>query len=121
MSFYSELAITVDELLTEFGQPLVITNFELGEEDPTTGILSQASSSYTTIGVLQDYDYRNFGDATNLFQTVRRGDKQILASATKLINPGDFLFIDGIQYKAYVVKCVNPGGTRVLYEIWAQR
>lgn len=121
MSLYSELAETANEMLAEFGQPVTVTNYEMGVEDPATGIVSQASSQFTTVGVLLDYDYRNFGESIAPYQVTSRSDKRLLVTATKIINTGDLLFVDNILYKAYVVKVVNPAGTRVLYDIWMQK
>lgn len=121
MSLYSELAATATEMLTEFGQPLTVTNFESGVEDSTTGISTQLQSTFTTVGVLLDYDYRNFGDSADSYLQTSRTDKRILVAAAKVINTGDLLYIDNTVYKAYVVKVVNPAGVRVLYDIWAQR
>lgn len=121
MSLYSELALTANELLAEFGQPVTITNFEMGVEDPETGIVSQASSQFTTVGVLLDYDYRNFGEGQTPYQATSRNEKRLLTTATKVINSGDLILIDNTVFKAYVVKVVNPAGTRVLYDIWMQK
>lgn len=121
MSFYSELASDVDELIAEFGQPCKVTNYEMGIQDPATGIVSQPSSTFDTIGVLLDYDYRNFGDSTVSYQTVSASDKRVLLSAAKVINTGDLVYIDNTLYRCHVIKCVNPGGTRVLYDIWVQK
>lgn len=121
MSFYSELATSVNDLLTEFGQPVVVTNYEMGEEDPDTGVVTQTSSQFTTVGVLLDYDYRNFGDTTVSYQAVNSSDKRLLISADNVINTGDLFLVDSILYKAKVVKVVNPAGTKVLYDIWVQK
>ena len=121
MSLYSELAATANELLAEFGQKVVVTNFEMGAEDPSSGVVTQVSSQFTTVGVLLDYDYRNFGDSTNTYQQTSSSDKRVLITGTKVINTGDLIFIDNTLYKAYVVKSVNPAGTRVLYDIWVQK
>jgi hypothetical protein len=121
MSLYNELASTTTEMLTEFGQQVIVTNFESGVEDSATGIATQNSSTFTTVGLLLDYDYRNFGDSSDQYLQTSRTDKRILVAATQIINTGDLLFIDNTIYKAYVVKVVNPAGTRVLYDIWAQR
>jgi hypothetical protein len=121
MSFYSELADTATEMLAEFGQSVIVTNFEMGEEDPLTGTVAQTSSQFTTVGVLLDYDYRNFGDGAVAYQAVSSSDKRVLLSAAKVVNSGDLIFIDGTLYKAHIVKTVNPAGTRVLYDIWVQK
>lgn len=121
MSFYSDMADMSLEMLTEFGQPCTVTNFEIGVEDISNGTVSQLSSTFTTVGVLLDYDYRNFGESTTTYLQTSRGDKRVLLAAAKVINSGDLIFIDNTIYKAYVVKCVNPAGVRVLYDIWVQR
>lgn len=121
MSFYSELALDVDELLAELGQKLVVTNIELGEADPETGIVPQQKVSFETVAVLLDYDYRNFGETLVPYQATSSSDKRIICSAARAINVNDLLFIDGVYYKAYVIKSVNPAGVRVVYDIWAQK
>jgi hypothetical protein len=120
MSFYSELADTANELLAEFGQTVVVTNYEMGVEDPLTGVVSQISTQFSTVGVLLDYDYRNFGETSKTYQAVVTMDKRLVCPATKTINTGDLLLVDGNVYKAYVVKLLNPAGTKVLYDIWMQ-
>lgn len=121
MSLYSELADTATEMLTEFGQACTVTNYETGVEDPLTGVVAQTSSTFTTVGVLLDYDYRNFGDSADHNLQTSKTDKRILVAGAKVINTGDLIYIDNTLYKAYVIKSVNPAGTRVLYDIWAQR
>lgn len=121
MSLYSELAATANEMLAEFGQSCIVTNYEMGVEDPLTGVVAQTSSQFTTVGVLLDYDYRHFGEGSVSYHAVSSADKRVLVTATKVINSGDLIFIDNTLYKAYIVKCVNPAGTRVLYDIWAQK
>ena len=121
MSFYSELATTANELLAEFGQEVVVTTFGLAQPDPATGIVSQPSESYTTKGVLLDYDYRNFGETANSYQQTSSTDKRLLLNATGMLKQGDTLLVDGEVYRAYVIKTVKPAGTRVLYDIWMQK
>ena len=121
MSFYSELADTVDELLAEFGQPVTVTSFEMGQENSSTGVVSQPSTTFSATGVLLDYDYRNFGESTVPYQAITAGDKRLLLTASNVVNTGDLFQVDGVVYKAHVVKCINPAATRVLYDIWVQK
>lgn len=121
MSFYSELADTANEMLAEFGQPVVVTSFEIGQESTSTGVVTQPSTTFATIGVLLDYDYRNFGDSTVPYQAVTSSDKRLLLAANTVVNTGDLFQVDGVVYKAHVIKVVNPAGTRVLYDIWVQK
>lgn len=121
MSFSSEMATTANELLAEFGQLVLVTNFEAAVEDPVTGVVTPVSSQYTTTGVLLDYDYRNFGESTVAYQAVNASDKRLIMSATKTVNTGDTVYVDSTLYKCHVVKCVSPAGTRILYDIWVQK
>lgn len=121
MSFYSELADTANEMIAEFGQDVVVTNYGVSQADPSTGIVSQSSVSYTTKGVLLDYDYRNFGDTANTYQQTSTADKRLIMNASGMLKQGDTLFVDGELYRAYVIKTVKPAGTRVLYDIWMQK
>jgi hypothetical protein len=121
MSFYSEIADTANELITEFGQTVIVTNYEVGTEDPSTGVVPKLPSQYSTIGVLLDYDYRNFGDTTAFESAVSSGDKRLLLKAASVVNAGDNLLVNGVSYRAHVIKSVNPAGTNVVYDIWVKR
>lgn len=121
MSFYSDLAVDVDELLVELGQTVVVTSFELGDQDPDTAVVTQPSTQFNAVGVLLDYDYRNFGESTVSYQAVSANDKRLLLSATNVVKTGDLVYVDSAIYKCHVVKCVNPAGERVLYDIWIQK
>lgn len=121
MSFYSELATTANELIDEFGQVAVVTVYEGSIENPTTGIVTPQSSQFTTVGVLLDYDYRNFGEASAPYTPVSNADKRIILKATNVVNVGDTIYIDNTLYRAHVIKAVNPAGTRVLYDMWVKR
>ena len=121
MSFYSDLATDVNELLTEFGQAVVVTSYEMAVEDTATGVAAQTSTEYTTVGVLLDFDYRNFGEGTESYHAVSSSDKRLLLKAASAINPKDLVLVDNTVYKVNVAKLINPAGTRVLYDLWIQR
>lgn len=121
MSFYSELADTVNELLTEFGQTVTVTNIGMAVENPATGLVSQDTSSFTTTGVLLDFDYRSFGEGSVPNQAVSKSDKRLLISATQLINAGDTISVAGSTYTVNTVKVTEPAGTRVIYDLWIQK
>lgn len=121
MSFYSDLATTVNELLTEFGQSVTVTNLGMAVEDPATGVVSQETSSFTTIGVLLDFDSRSFGDGSVPNQATSKTDKRLLISADQLINAGDTVIVDGSSYMVNVVKTTEPAGVRVVYDLWIQK
>ena len=121
MSFYSELADTANELIDEFGQAAVVTNYEGTVEDSSTGVVTPVTTTFNTVGVLLDYDYRNFGEASEAYTPVSSSDKRIILKATNIVNVGDTILIDNTLYRAHVIKSVNPAGTRVVYDMWVKR
>jgi hypothetical protein len=121
MSFYSELADTANELIDEFGQAAVVTNYEGTVEDFSTGVVTPVTTTFNTVGVLLDYDYRNFGEASAPYTPVSNSDKRIILKADNVVNVGDTIYIDNTLYRAHVIKAVNPAGTRVLYDMWVKR
>lgn len=118
MTFYAELAGTVNELLSEFGQPVVITKFAIGHTNPATGLTTQESSVTNGSGVLLDFEYRSFGENIAYNAATLGADKRLLCSASVVINPGDNIEVDKNVYKVLVAKLINPAGTRVLYDLW---
>lgn len=121
MSFYSELADTVNELLAEFGQSVTVTNVGLAVENPSTGVTSQETNSFTTNGVLLDFDYRNFGDGSVPYQATSKSDKRLIVQADQVINAGDIVIVDGSRYTVNVIKTTEPAGIRVVYDMWIQK
>jgi hypothetical protein len=122
MSFYSELADTAKELLREFGQSVTVKKYEMAVPDPTTGIVTPpVSSSSTEYGCLLDFDYRSFGDVTSIQTSVNTSSKRLLLSSGTLLNAGDGIVVAGDEYRVHVIKTLNPGGTRVLYDLWIQK
>lgn len=121
MSFYSELADTVNELLVEFGQSVTVTNLGMAVEDPATGVVSQESSSFTANGVLLDFDYRSFGEGSVPQQATSKADKRLLIEADQVINAGDSVIVDGSVYIVNVIKVTEPAGIRVVYDLWIQK
>lgn len=120
MSFYSDLASDATALLREFGQAVTIVKKELGLLDITTGIAAPANYTYTdAIGVLVDFDYRNYG-VGNSNQMISSSDKRLYMSTATEVMAADTVIVDGNSYRIVVIKVVNPAGTRVLYDLWIQ-
>jgi hypothetical protein len=121
MSFYSDLADTASELIAEFGQVAIVTNLGIAIEDPLTGVANRESSTFTTVGVLLDYDYRNFGDTTQSYKATSQTDKRVILKGTGVVNAGDLITIGGFDYTANVVKTVSPASIVVIYDVWIQK
>lgn len=121
MSFYSNIADTAAELIAEFGQLALVTNLGMSIEDPLTGIANQESNTFTTMGVLLDYDYRNFGDTSQSYKATSQTDKRVILKGVGVVKAGDLISIDGSTYTANVVKTVNPAAIVVMYDVWIQK
>lgn len=120
MSFSSDLADTASELLTEFGQSVIVTRFGIGIEDTTTGVVTPSQIISSEVGVLLDFEYRSFGEGTQPTEMVNRNNKRLLMSVKTLLKPNDIVEVDAEIYRVVVIKLVNPAGTRILYDLWIQ-
>ena len=113
MIFYSELAETALELLTEFGQAVTINRETSSSFDPTLGIDTTASSSFTGKGAAFEYKAMQI-DGT----IVQAGDIQLYLNATATVPLiDDRITIDSATYQVMNVEQINPAGTPVLYII----
>jgi hypothetical protein len=121
MAIYQTLAETATRLLTKYGQPVTVTNYAVGLPDPATGIVPQVISTSQGIGVLLDFNYRNFGEGVDLGELTSRVNKRLLVSCNVVIKGEDEIFVDGALYKVNVLKTVRPAGITLLYDIWVQQ
>lgn len=113
MSFYGDLALTADDLLKEFGQPVTIRTQTPGEYDPETG--TSAITTVDTVGNGCVFDYgTNAIDGTMIVQ----GDKQLLLSPVGMATPanGSIAIIGDDQWNIVSVKTTAPAGVAVLFE-----
>lgn len=121
MSFYSDLALTVSDLLVQFGQPVTVSKNGMGVEDPTTGVVTIPVVTSTETGVLLDYIYRTFGEAIETPSRILGVNKRLLLTTGTAVNPEDRVFVGGDWYLIVAVKSANPGGTNLIYDLWIQR
>jgi len=113
VSFYGDLALTADDLLKEFGQPVTIRTQTPGEYDPETG--TSAITTVDTVGNGCVFDYgTNAIDGTMIVQ----GDKQLLLSPVGMAEPGvdDLAIVGGISWRITRVKSTAPAGVAVIYD-----
>ncbi len=109
---------TANRLLTRFGQAVTLTKTVQGSYDPTTGLITNTTTTQTGTGAVMEYNNRNV-DGT----LIKQGDRQLLlspflASGGSLVAPavGDTVTIGGTVYTVTQVKQVNPAGTCVMYD-----
>ena len=111
MSLYSDLAIVADDLLNEFNQgTLQIIRMVQGSGpgyDPGDAIETITAVKGVTRGV-----EKKFIDGVKVFES----DLQATLPPTE-INPGDFIRIDGTDYKIISVQNVPASGEKIVTKI----
>lgn len=115
MTFYSDMAATVQEILAEFGAPAQVTRTEQGGEyDPETGDYVTTTVTQDCISVVLPVDQK-LVDGTTVLAT----DETAYLSAVGVTEPraSDRLKVNGKIYT--VIRCKNlaPAGQAVLYEL----
>jgi len=118
MAFYDEMAVMAMEMITEFGQPVIISRTEPGEYDPNQGAeVPGATVEQIAQGILLDFTGQEF-QANSL---IRQGDKKLKIAAQGMAwVPGllDKVVAQGRTWSIVPpMKEVNPAGTPVLYEL----
>lgn len=118
MSFYDEMAVMALEMITEFGQPVLIRDFTVGEYDPETGstppdtVIEQVAQ-----GILVDFTGQEF--QTN--SLIKQGDKKLKIAAQGLDWVPGLLNKVIAQGRTWAIipplKEINPAGTPILYEL----
>lgn len=118
MSFYDEMAVMALELITEFGQPVILRDTIKGVYDPATGKTGPDTViERTAQGILLDFTGQEF--QTN--SLIKVGDKKLKIAASGLSLPPTLLSKAVIQGKTWSIvpplKEMKPAGTPLLYEL----
>lgn len=118
MAFYDEMAVTALEMITEFGQPVIIRAITVGEYDPDAGSAPPDSTKEQTAqGILLDFTGQEFQSNS----LIKQGDKKLKIAAQGLEWVPDLLNKVIIQGHTWSIvpplKEVNPAGTPILYEL----
>ena len=114
-TFYVEMAALAQELLEEFGGPVVLTRITPGDYDPATGsTIGEVTTTYNGVGAKFDYEQRNI-DGTQ----IRQGDQRVYLSAIDIVNPqtGDHLTINTKVFEVIASRPLEPADTPVLFEV----
>jgi hypothetical protein len=111
---WAELALTVDDIIIEFGQSITVTHPIYGEYDVDTGTVSNTTATVLTKGTMFDYGEKDINGTTIL-----RGDKRLLIKPTGLlsIEIGDTITVNSKDYSVVNVIETNPAGTNLLFEV----
>ena len=118
MAFYDEMAVTALNMITEFGQPVIICFTTIGEYDPETGLAPPDSiKEQTAQGILLDFTGQEFQNNS----LIKQGDKKLKIAAQGLEWVPDLLSRVVAQGRTWSIvpplKEVNPAGTPILYEL----
>lgn len=118
MAFYDEMAVMALDMITAFGQPVIIRDIKVGEYDPGTGTVPPDTvAEQTAQGILLDFTGQEF-QANGLIKT---GDKKLKIAAQGLEWPPSLLNKVIVQGRTWSIipplKEINPAGTPILYEL----
>ena len=119
MTFYSDMADTADELITEFGQSVTLKVSAGAAYDPETGSSVVTYTDQSGHGCVVDFD-KKLIDGTK----VRIGDKLVLLSPLGISEPkdGDQLAIGAETWQVVLpVTVTAPAGVAVLYEVQVRK
>ncbi len=119
MTFYSDMADTADELITEFGQSVTLKVSAGAAYDPETGSSVVTYTDQAGHGCVVDFD-KKLIDGTK----VRIGDKLVLLSPLGISEPkdGDQMVIGAETWQLVPpVTVTAPAGVAVLYEIQVRK
>lgn len=117
-TFYDEMAVMALDMITEFGQPVIIRAITVGEYDPDTGTAPPDTiTEQTAQGILLDFTGQEFQNNS----LIKQGDKKLKIAAKGLE------WVPGLLNKVVVqghtwsivppLKEINPAGMPILYEL----
>ncbi len=114
MGFYDEMAATTTQLISEFGQDVIISTIQVEKKvDPVSGevILPEVRKDYTVKGIMKKYP-ENLIDGSRIMYS----DRQLMLEAS-VIEPQmtDKITIDGQLWPIMEIQSINPAGTPLLY------
>jgi hypothetical protein len=118
MAFYDEMAVMALDMITEFGQSVIIRDIKVGEYDPDTGTVPPDTViEQTAQGILLDFTGQEF--QTN--SLIQQGDKKLKIAAKGLQWKPGLLNKVVVQGRTWSIipplKEINPAGTPILYEL----
>lgn len=118
MAFYDEMAAMAVEMITEFGQPVIIRATTVDEYDPGAGTAPPDTTiEQSAQGILLDFTGQEFQNNS----LIKQGDKKLKIAAQGLEWGPDLLNKVIVQGRTWSIvpplKVINPAGTPLLYEL----
>lgn len=128
MTFYSEMAGVANELLTEFGQRVILQSTTRSPYDPVTGLAAaDVFTESSSVGAAFDFSAAMSGVKFAAGTTIEAGDRQLLLSPIGLASPpgvGSVVLLNGRAetWRVVATKTLDPSGAApVLYECLLRR
>lgn len=115
MSFYSDMAATAKELITEYGFDVTL-RFNNGTHNPVTGAKTTSNTDTTTKGIF-----------TKISQTLRNdfsvmnGDKVCVLISDVEPTKNASLLVDNVAYKIIDIKTVKPATEAIVYFVQVRK
>jgi hypothetical protein len=118
MAFYDEMAVMALDMITEYGQPVIIRDIKVGEYDPETGTVPPDSiTDQTAQGIMLDFTGQEFQNNS----LIKVGDKKLKIAAQGLEWAPGLLNKVIFQGRTWSIvpplKEINPAGMPILYEL----
>jgi len=111
MTFYSDMADMVNELLDDFGQTVTLRRTVAGTFDATTETESGGSTSdITTTGIQKNYRQDQI-DGTR----VQHGDRLYILDDDQVPVLSDKVKVGSVYWNIVDIQTVNPAGTPLAY------
>jgi len=117
---YSGLVTKAQALIEKFGQALTITSKTTTAQDAVAGTVTQSTSTQSAYGVLFDFTGKDAGQVFADETVVERADKKCLVSGVS-VTLDSTVTVGGVVYRVLNIKELNPGGTRIYYELWLKK
>lgn len=115
MTFYSDMATTAKELITEYGLDVTI-RFNNGTYNPTTGAKTTSNTDTTTKGI-----FTKIGQTLRDDFAVMNGDRVCVLISDVEPTKNASLLVDNVAYKIVDIKTVKPATEIVVYFVQVRK
>ena len=109
---YLKLNVLAKKLIEKNGKTFTLRKKVEGTYDPANNSISIATTDSTFYGVLKNYYHSYFDN-----QTIKRGDKLLIASSTVEIEVQDVILEGSTKWNVINVEEIKPADTNLLYKV----
>lgn len=115
---YDEIASTAQELIEEFGAPVILRRLADAEYDTTTGVVEGTDRRWSGVAVRIEYSLRDVDG-----EAIQMNDFRMLIGATSMEQPrpGDRLLFAGDWVNVVNCKPTKPATIAVCYDVHARK